>query len=157
MNVRAEKVDKKNVKVPWFLPELWPIIVQKLVFLQFCAVPSKKPQYFEAIYIYVSERSHYALLRNGTVNYAMTHCFGYIRFWYQRISWNFGRFSIVFDLLMGNISWTVSQTTITQITFWKNVMITLRYIYVNCLGFLLWSAQNCKRLTFFNNERTISL
>ena len=39
-------------------------------FLQFCAVLSKKFESIKAIYIYASERSHYALSENGIVYYA---------------------------------------------------------------------------------------
>ena len=48
----------------------------KVHFLQFCAELSKKPKSIEAIYIYATEMSLYALSENGIIYYAMTYCFG---------------------------------------------------------------------------------
>ena len=49
---------------------------KKVHFLQFCADLSKTFNSIKAIYIYACERSRYALLENGIVNYAMTYSFG---------------------------------------------------------------------------------
>ena len=50
-------------------------ISKKVHFLQYCADLSKKSKSIEAVYIYASERSRYALSENGIVYYAMTYCF----------------------------------------------------------------------------------
>ena len=47
---------------------------------------------------------------------------------------NFCWFSIFFDILIANISWTVAQTLINRKIFWKNVMRTFRCIYVICFN-----------------------
>ena len=49
---------------------------KKVHFLQFCADLSKKSKSIQAIYIYVSERSQYALSENGIVYCVMTYFFG---------------------------------------------------------------------------------
>ena len=49
---------------------------KKCIFLQFYADLSEKSKSIEAIYIYASERSLYALSENGIVYYALTYCFG---------------------------------------------------------------------------------
>ena len=54
---------------------------------------------------------------------------------------NFCWVSIFFDIL---ISWTVAQTSINHIIFWKTVMRTFSCIYVNC----------CSRLTFLPQVNT---
>ena len=46
---------------------------KKMHFL--CADFSKESKSIRAVYIYASERSHYALSENGIVCYAMTYCF----------------------------------------------------------------------------------
>ena len=51
---------------------------KKVHFLQYCADLSKKSKSIESIYIYASERSHYALSENVIVYYALTYCFGVI-------------------------------------------------------------------------------
>ena len=48
---------------------------KKVHFLQFCDL-CKKSKSIKAIYIYVSERSQYALSENGIVYCAMTYYFG---------------------------------------------------------------------------------
>ena len=48
--------------------------------MKFCADVSKKSKSINAIYVYAPERSRYALSENGIVYYAMTYCFGNIRF-----------------------------------------------------------------------------
>ena len=54
---------------------------------------------------------------------------------------NFCWVSIFFDIL---ISWTVAQTSINHIIFWKTVMRYFSCIYVNC----------CSRLTFLPQVNT---
>ena len=107
---------------------------KKVKFLQFCADLSKKSKSIKAIYIYASETPRYALSENGIVYYAMTFCFGDISVWTKRILLNFCWFSIFFDILIANISWTVTQTTINNSILWKSVMRTFRCTYVNCFS-----------------------
>ena len=78
--------------------------------MKFCADVSKKSKSINAIYVYAPERSRYALSENGIVYYAMTYCFGNIRFWIRRILLNFCWVSIFFGILIANILWTVAQT-----------------------------------------------
>ena len=116
-------------------------------FLLYCADLSKK-----AISVYASERSRYALSENGIVYYAMTYCFGDISVWSRRILLNFCWVSIFFDILIANISWTVAQTPINHIIFWKSVMRTFRCIYVNCfnrLRFLAEVSTKLQKMHFF--------
>ena len=122
--------------------------------------------YIKAVYIYASERSRCTLSENGFVYYAMTYCFGYIKVWSWRILLNFCWVSIFFDILITNISWTVAQTPINQyvsqtpinhIIFWKSVMRTFRYIYVNCFNRLRFLAEvntDCKKDNFLDNLST---
>ena len=77
-----------------------------------------------AVYIYPSERPRYALSENGIVYYAMKYCFGDIRVWSRRILLNFCLGSIVFDILIANISWTVAQTPINHFVFRNSAMKT---------------------------------
>ena len=51
-----------------------------ILFLQFCVDLSKKSKYIKAIYIYISERSRYALSENGIVYYTLFYCSRDIRF-----------------------------------------------------------------------------
>ena len=141
--VRSEKVDEKNgviSLVPMF--PSWFMILKlskKVHFLQSFADLSKKPKSIKAIYIYASERSHYVLSENGIAYYAMTYCFGDISVWRRRILLNFCWVSIILDVLIANISWTMARTPINYTIFWKSVMRTFRCMYVNCfnrLGFL---------------------
>ena len=90
-------------------------------FLQFCADLSKKSKCIKAIYIYASQRSHYTLSENGIAYYALTYCFGYI-------------------------SWTMVQTPINHIMFWKSVMKTFRCIYVYSLDRLIFLAEVSTKL-----------
>ena len=46
MNVRAEKVDEKNVKVLWFLPELWPINCPKTCIFAILCCPQQEASVF---------------------------------------------------------------------------------------------------------------
>ena len=56
---------------------------------------------------------------------------------------NFCWVSILFDILIAKISWTVAQTPINHSIFWKSVMRTFRCIYVNCFNNLVfcWGQQ----------------
>ena len=123
--------------------------------MQFCADLSKISKSLKAIYMYVSERSRYALSGNRIVYYPMTYCFRDIRVGKRR---NFFEFlqSIIFDILIANISWAVGQTPVNHIIFWKSVMRTFRCIYRNFFSFLLKSAQNFKKCTFLDNLRTLT-
>ena len=132
--VRSEKVDKKNGVVclvfmfpSWVIPKL----SKKVHFLHFCADLSKKSKRVKAIYIYGSERYHYALSENGIVYYAMTYCYGVISVWNRTMLLNFCWVSIFFDIFIANISWTVAQTSINHSIFWKSVMRIFRCIYLN--------------------------
>ena len=89
----------------------------------------------------------------------MTSCFRDIRVWSRRVLLNFCWISILIDILIANISITVAQTPINYTIFWNSVMRTFRCIYVNCFnnfGFLLSSAQDCKKYTLLDNLRTIT-
>ena len=114
-------------------------------FLQFCADLSKKSKCIKAIYIYASQRSHYTLSENGIAYYALTYCFGYIRVWSRRILLKF-LLSHLFDILTTNISWTMVQTPINHIMFWKSVMKTFRCIYVYSLDRLIFLAEVSTKL-----------
>ena len=48
-------------------------------FLQICAELSKKFKFIKAFYIYVSEKSRYAVSENGSLYYAISYCFRDIR------------------------------------------------------------------------------
>ena len=148
--VRSEKVDEKNgvICLVSMFPS-WVMVLKlskKVHFLQFCADLSKKSKSIEAIYIYASERSRYALSENGIVYCAMTYYFGDISVWSRRILLNFCWVSIFFDILIANISWTVAQTPINHSIFWKIVMRTFRYIYVNCFNRLRFLAEVSTKL-----------
>ena len=79
----------------------------------------------------------------------LTYCFGYIRAWIQRILLNFCWVSIFFDILISNISWSVDQTPINHIVFWKSVIRTFGCIYFNCFDMLKFLAQHCKKWNLF--------
>ena len=71
---------KKNGAICLVSIFLFEVMVLKLskkcIFLQFCADLSEKSKSIEAIYIYASERSRYALSENGIVYCALTYSFG---------------------------------------------------------------------------------
>ena len=136
--VRSEKVDGKNgvICLVFMLPS-WGMVLKlskKVHFFAICADLSKKSKSMKAIYIYASERSHYAPSEKGIVYYAMTYCFGNISVWSWRILLNFWWVSICLDILIANISWIVALTPINHSIFWKSVMRTIRCIYVNCFN-----------------------
>ena len=69
--VRTEKLDEKNglICLVSMFPS-WVVVCKlskKVHFLQFCADLTKKYNSVEAIYIYVSESSHYTLSENVMV------------------------------------------------------------------------------------------
>ena len=60
--------------------------------------------------------------------------------------------TVFFDTLNANISWTVAQTPIRHIIFWKTVIKTFRSIYVNCfntLRFLAEASTKFQKVHFF--------
>ena len=112
---------------------------------------------FTFTFTFTSERSHYALWEKGIIHYAMISCFEDIRVWSRRVLLEFCRVSIFFDILIANISWTVTQTPINHVIFWKSIMRTFRCIYVNCsirLRFL--DEISTKLSTLLGNLRTIT-
>ena len=129
-----------------------PKIAEKSAFLNFVLTSAKKSKYVRAIYIYASETSRYVLSENVIVYYAMTSCVEDISIWNWRALLNFCRVSMVFDILIANISWTMAQTPIHHIIFWKTVMKIFRFIYVNCfnrLGFLAEVSSKLQKMHVF--------
>ena len=129
-------------------------------FVQFCADFSKKSNSIKAIYIYVSESSRYALSENGIVYCALTYYFGDIRVWSWRILLTFCWLSIFFYVLIANISWTVAQTPINHIIFWKSVLRTFRCLYVNSFNRLRCLAEvstKLQKLHFFGQIKYYNL
>ena len=127
----------------------WVTVVKlfkKHIFLQFCADLSKKSKSIKAIYLYASERSRYTLSENSIVYCVTTYHFGDISVWSWRILLNFCCVSIFFDIIIVKFSWTVSQTSINHIIFWKSVMGTFRCIYVNCFNRLKFLAEVSTKL-----------
>ena len=127
--------------------------------LNFALTSAKRSKCDTAIYIYASERSRYALSENVIVYYTMIWCFEDISVWNRRVLLNFCWVSIVFDILIANISWTVAQTPINHIIFWKTVIRTFRSIYVNCfnrLRFLAEVSTKLQKMHFLDNLRTIT-
>ena len=57
-----------------------------------------------------------------------------LQFW--DILLNFCGVSIFLNILIANISWTVGQTSINHIIFWKSIRRIFRCIYVNCCNIL---------------------
>ena len=89
----------------------------------------------------------------------MTYCFGDISVWSRRILLNFCWVSIFFDILIANISWTVAQTPINHIIFWKTAIRTFRSICVNCFNRLRFQAEvstKLQKMHFMDNLRVIS-
>ena len=126
--VRAEKVHEKNGAICLVFMFFSLVIILKLSkkvhCLQFSADFRKKLNCNKAIYLYAFERSRYTFSENGIVYCAM----------------NFSRASLFFDIVF-SFSWTVAQTPINHIIFYKSVMRTFRCIHVTLtdLGFLLRS------------------
>ena len=146
---KAEKDEKNGVICVVFMFPSWVMILKlskKVHFFNFVLTSAKKSKYVKAIYIYASETSRYALSENVIVYYAMTSCFEDISVWNRRTLLNFCWVSIVFDILIANISWTVAQTPINHIIFWKTVIKTFRSIYVNCFNILRFLAEVSTKL-----------
>ena len=115
----------------------WVMVLKlskKVHFLQFCADLSTESRSIKAIFIYVFGRYRYALSENGSVYYEITYCFGDISIWNWKNLLKFCWFSIFFDILIAYISWTVARTPINHTTFWKSVIRTFKYLYVNCFN-----------------------
>ena len=108
--VKAKKVGGKN-GVIWVV-SMFPSKVmvlklsKKVHFLQFVPVSARNLSILKQFtYIYISERSRFGLSENGIVYYAIIYCFGDIRVWSQRTLLNFYWVSILFYILITNISW----------------------------------------------------
>ena len=121
---------------------------KKVHFLQFCPELSMKPKSIKTIYIMhlkgLVMHFHKIILLILLLCYDL--CFRDIRVWSRKILLSFCWVSTFFDTLIGDISWVVAQTLINQIIFWKSVMRTLRYIYVNCFNRLRFLAEVCTKL-----------
>ena len=65
-----------------------------------------------------------------------------LKVWSRQILLNYCWVSIFFDILIANISWTVAQTPVNHINFWKSVMRTFRCIYTSCFNRLRFLAEN---------------
>ena len=122
------------------------------IFLQCCSALSKKSRFMKTVYIFASEVSLYGLSENGIVYYAMDYCFGNTRVWSWRILLSFCWISIFFDILVANVLWLVTQTTLSHNIFWKSVVRTFRCIYLNCfnrLRFLVEVSTKLQKIHFF--------
>ena len=82
----------------------------------------------------------------GIVYCAMTDCFGNITVWSRNILLNFCWVSTFFDILIAYISWTVDQTLINHIIFWKSIMRNFRGRYVDCFNRLKFLAEVSTKL-----------
>ena len=136
-----------------------PEIVKKRQFFNFVLTSAKKSKYVNAIYIYASETSRYVLSENVIVYYAITSCFEDISVWNWRALLNFCWVSIIFDILIANISWTVAQTPINHIIFRKTAMKLFRSIYVNYFNrfrFLAEVSTKLHKMHFLDNLRTVT-
>ena len=119
-------------------------------FLQFNADLSNKFKSVKAVYIYASERSRYALSENDFVHYSMSTVSEILKAWSRQILLNCCWVSIFFDILIANISWTVAQTPINHIIFWRSLMRTFRCIYTSCFNRLRFLAENSTKLQKMN-------
>ena len=131
--VTLGKVDEKNgvICLVSIFPS-WVMVVKLSKKVHFCIfVLTSARKSIKAIYIYASERSCYALSENGFVYCAMAYYLGEISVWSRRILLNFCWVSIFLDILIINISWTVTQTPINHSIFWRSVMRTFKCIYLN--------------------------
>ena len=156
---KAEKDEKNGVICVVFMFPSWVMILKLLKKVHFFHFVLTSAKMSKAIYIYASEIYRYALSENVIVYYAMTSCFEDISVWNRRTLLNFCWVSIVFDILIANISWTVAQTPINHIIFWKTVMRTFRSIYVNyfnTLRFLAEVSTKLQKMHFLDNLRTIT-
>ena len=118
--------------------------------MQFDADLSNKFKSVKALYIYASERSRYALSENDFVHYSMSTVSEILKAWSRQILLNCCWVSIFFDILIANISWTVAQTPVNHINFWKSVMRTFRCIYTSCFNKLRFLAENSTKLQKMN-------
>ena len=74
-----------------------------------------------------------------------------LKIWGRQILLSYCRVSILFDILIASISWTVAQTPIDHIIFRKSIMRTFRYIYTNCFNRLRFLAENNTKLRKMNS------
>ena len=121
----------------------WVIVFKlskKVQFFQFCVDLRKKCKSIKAIYIYATERSRYALSEYDIVYYAMTYCFGDIWVLSRIILLHFCWVSILFDILIAHISWTVAQTSVNHTIFLN------RCTYVNYFNRLWFFAKVSPKL-----------
>ena len=118
--------------------------------MQFNADLSNKCKSVKAVYIYASERSRYALSENDFVHYSMSTVSEILKAWSRQILLNCCWVSIFFDILIANISWTVAQTPINHIIFWRSLMRTFRCIYTSCFNRLRFLAENSTKLQKMN-------
>ena len=118
--------------------------------MQFDADLSNKFKSVKALYIYASERSRYALSENDFVHYSMSTVSEILKAWSRQILLNCCWVSIFFDILIANISWTVAQTPINHIIFWRSLMRTFRCIYTSCFNRLRFLAENSTKLQKMN-------
>ena len=82
-----------------------------------------------------------------------------LKVWSHQILLNYW-VSIYFAILIANISWTVAQTPINYIIFWKIVMRTFRCIYTSCFKRLRLFAQNgtnLQKMNFFGQLKDHNL
>ena len=79
ITVRSEKVGRKNeVSCPVPMFPSWVRVLKVSKKVHWNVSLCKKCKSIKDIYIYASERSHYALSENAIFYYAMTYCFGNI-------------------------------------------------------------------------------
>ena len=76
----------------------------------------------------------------------MTYSCGDIRVWSGRTLLNFCWVSIVFDILIASISWTVAHSPINYTIFWKSIMRNFRCIYVKCFTRLCFFSEVSAKL-----------
>ena len=125
---------------------------KSLHFLQYFDNLSKKSETIKEIYIYPSERSCCARLKNGVVYFDMTYYFGNIRVWSWRVLLIFCWATIFFYIFIVNISWMMAETPINHIIFWTNVVRNFRYTYVICsnrIRFLAGASTKLQKKCYF--------
>ena len=131
-------------------------LCKKCIYTILCWYQQEILVYWSNLNIYVWKVS-FCTLRKWYC--AMTYCFRNIRVWSRRILLKFHWVSFFFDILIPNILWTVAQTSINHIIFWKSVIRTFRCIYENCFNrirFLTKVSTKLQKMHFLNNLRTIT-
>ena len=147
--LRSEKVDEKNgvICLVSMFPS-WVMVVKlfkKVIFCNFVLTSTRNLNLFKQ-FTYMHLKGLVTLSENSIVYYAITYHFGDISVWSWEILLNFCCISIFFDIIIVKFSWTVSQTSINHIIFWKTVMGTFRCIYVNCFNRLKFVKNFCTKL-----------